>query len=295
MGEGSPDPTPTFVIVVDDGTIAGWVDADLVERHEWLQPGEVNCGYHVFAEHRGRGLATRAIQLLGSHLARTAPDVHTVTLLIDTGNDGSLGVARRAGFVEAPAPKEGQRYFTKPVPPRTYTDGVVTIRPPTVDDAEAHTANIDDVQIDWLWLAGQREDWESKTPDEQLAHQRRFLERTAAEWGRGPTWWFCIDVDGVCIGHVDANLANPYVPAGEANVSYSMAPDHRGKGYVTRAVRLVVQFVRDHTAAREAHIGVDHRNEASLRVAAAVGAREIGRYTDAEGHLMVRHVLAITR
>jgi len=89
MGEGSPEPNPTFLITTaDSGGVAGWVDADLVERHDWLAPGEVNCGYNVFAPHRGLGLATRGTMLLLHHLA-LATDVAVATLLIDDGNDAS--------------------------------------------------------------------------------------------------------------------------------------------------------------------------------------------------------------
>ncbi len=39
----------------------------------------------------------------------------------------------------------------RPVPPVSYTDGVVTIRPQRVDDIDRHMEAIDDDQIDWLW------------------------------------------------------------------------------------------------------------------------------------------------
>ena len=294
MGEGAPDPRPTFVIVVDDD-IVGWVDADLVERHDWLEPGEVNCGYHVFAAHRGRGLATRALQLLGSHLARTEPGVHTMTLLIDEGNDASLGVARRCGFTERPAPKNAQRSFAKPVPPLTYTDGVVTIRPHTEDDAAADLAVTDADQLRWLWRPEWREDWARKTDAEKLAHKQMNMRDNMAVFATGPRWPFAIEVDGELVGYVDCDLHNDGVPPGEANISYSIGPQARGKGHVSRAVGLVLRFLSEHTGAREAHIGVDAENEASLRVARAVGAVERYRKVDERGATMVRHVIAITR
>ena len=100
---------------------------------------------------------------------------------------------------------------------------------------------------------------------------------------------------GEYVGHVDADLANPHVAPGDANVSYSMAPTHRGNGYVSRAVRLVLRFIAEHTGAQEAHLVVHPDNAASLRVARAVGAPEVERYVDHQGTTMVRHVVAITR
>lgn len=112
LGPGSPTPAPVACIVVD-GAIVGWVDSDEEQHHDWLEPGEVNVGYHVFAPHRGNGYATRAVELLMQHLA-TATDKHTATLLIDAQNEASLGVAYRAGFVHAHDVND-QRYFKRPL------------------------------------------------------------------------------------------------------------------------------------------------------------------------------------
>ena len=97
MGPGADHPQPTACIEVE-GEVVGWVDYDQDGDRHWLGPGEVNVGYHVFAEHRGKGYATRAVELLVRYLA-AATDHHTATLLIDRDNARSLAVARRAGFV----------------------------------------------------------------------------------------------------------------------------------------------------------------------------------------------------
>jgi RimJ/RimL family protein N-acetyltransferase len=91
------------------------------------------------------------------------------------------------------------------------------------------------------------------------------------------------------VGHVVCDLANEHVPLGEANSSYTIWPEHRGRGYAARATRLLVEFLCDHTGARELHVLVDPDNEASLRVARALGAVEVERT-----HL-VRHVLPLVR
>ncbi len=134
------------------------------------------------------------------------------------------------------------------------------------------------------------------TPGERRDHARRGLERTAAAWGRGPKWVFFADTgDDDYVVYLDCDLANDHVPAGEANVSYSAHPAHRGRGYVSRAVRLAVEFLREHTAAREVHLVIDAENEPSLRVARAVGATESERWTNEQGRTMIRHVSAIER
>jgi RimJ/RimL family protein N-acetyltransferase len=268
MGPGSPEPEPTFCVCVDDAVI-GWVDADGPGAHEWLTDDELNLGYALHPEHRGKGYATRAVMLLLHHLS-VAPPASTATLAIDFDNEWSQAIAERCGFTRVDdLPKS--TLWKKPVPPLTYTDGVVTIRPHTVDDAEADLAVTDDDQIRWMWLEGWREQWEAKDDAEKLEHKRGNMRDNIAAFATGPKWPFAIVVDGQLVGMVDCDLANPDVPHGEANVSYSIGPEHRGRGHVSRAVRLVLRFLEEHTGAREAHIRVDPANEASLRVLRAVG------------------------
>lgn len=241
LGPGSDSPEPVGCIVVD-GAVVGWVDHD--DERSWLEPGEVNLGYNVFADHRGRGIATRAVRLLVHHLAVDTRD-RVATVLIDPQNARSLALARRAGFSEW-SDLDGNPYGKRPVPPLSYSDGVVTIR--------------------------------------------RHEESDHA-FGSGPKWTFAVDTaDTPYVADVDCDLANPHVPAGEANISFAAHPAHRGRGHVARAVRLALRFLGDHTGAREAHLVVDIDNTASLRVAAAVGAVEVGR-ADRDGRTMVDHVV----
>jgi RimJ/RimL family protein N-acetyltransferase len=296
FGPGDPEPAPTACVVVD-GRIVGWVDADADQA--WLGPGEVNVGYGLFAVHRGQGHATRAVHLLLHRLA-LAGAAHSATLLIAPRNRRSLAVARRTGFARAGsiASVPGELCFRRPVPPLWYGDGVVRIRRQRASDVDMHLAGIDDQQIDWLWLPGQRRLWEAMTPEEQRAHTLAGLVANRRAFGRGPKWVFSVDdvARGIdYVAYVDANLANDSVPRGEANIAYSVHPDHRGRGLVTRAVRLLLRFLGDHTGARRAHIVVDDRNIPSLRVAAAVGARPVDRWTSPHGAPMTRHVLAVPR
>jgi RimJ/RimL family protein N-acetyltransferase len=91
------------------------------------------------------------------------------------------------------------------------------------------------------------------------------------------------------------DLANDKVPLGQANISYSAHPTHRGHGYVSGAVRLAVQFLEESTAATEAHIIVDSESLASLRVVSSVGAMPTETWTNEQGRTMIRHVLPLPR
>lgn len=63
---------------------------------DWLDAGEVNIGYNVFAPHHRRGYASRAIRLLLEYLGHATP-YSTATLLINSENVGSLAVAAKPG------------------------------------------------------------------------------------------------------------------------------------------------------------------------------------------------------
>jgi RimJ/RimL family protein N-acetyltransferase len=297
LGQGSSAPQPTAAIVVDD-RVVGWVDHDA--DGAWLRAGEVNVGYNVFAPHRGKGHATRAVQLLMHHLARDT-DHRRATLRIDPGNESSLAVAARTGFVAtgvvADGPTAGQLAFFRDVPPLTYSDGVVVLRRQHPEDIDADLEAKDDAQITWMWGPGEREAWLAMTPERQRSHALRGLVANHAAFGGCPKWTFAVDLAGGphAVAYVDVDLANEHVPRGEANIAYSTHPAHRRRGHARRAVLLVLEFLREHTAARTAHVLVDAGNAASLRVARAAGAVETERWSDARGRPMVRHVIALPR
>ena len=291
LGPGADEPSPTACIEAG-GKVVGWVDYD--DDRAWLTPGEVNVGYNVFAPYRQRGYATRAVQLLMHHMA-VATNQQAASLLIRPDNHASRAVAAKTGFGRL-GDVEGSAYFGKPVPPLSYTDGVVTVRPPRISDLDADLDAKDEEQIHWLWLPGQREAWEAMSPDEQRAHAARGLVERISGFGSGPKWTFSVDSpDTAYVAYIDCDLANEHVQAGEANISYSCHPDHRGRGYVSRAVRLVMRFLADHTGCRQAHILVDSENVTSLRVPAAVGMGETARWVTEAGRTMIRHVKTLER
>ena len=277
---------PVAAIVSGD-VIAGWVSYD----GEWdrLAPGEGLVRYDMRARSFGHDQAFRALQLLLHHLA-TRSDYRTTVLRVPPGDPGARALATAAGFTCGPG-AGGDGVLKRPVPPVRYTDGVVTIRRQRPDDIDRHLEAIDNVQIDWLWEPGDRQKWEALTPAQQRARNMQHLRTCHESFGTGPKWTFSADsASATYVAYVDCDLANDHVPPGEANIAYTAHPAHRGRGNVSRAVRLIMQFLRDHTGAHTAHIVVDARNTASLRVPPAVRAVESERWQDKYGRTMIRHV-----
>jgi len=215
----------------------------------------------------------------------------TGTLLIAPDNARSLALASRARFASH-GDLDGNPYFKRSVPRLTYTDGVVTIRRRTMDDVDTELTMIDDVQLEWLWSAERRRSWEADSMPNRRVQVRDRLRAEVAAFGAGPNWMFSVDTAEVHgVAQVDCDVANRHAPPGVANIAYASHPHHRGRGHVTLAVRLVLQFARDHTGARVAHFVIDDANLASRRVADAVGARPIEHWIDDDGRPTTRFAL----
>lgn len=75
-----------------DGTVVGGVEAR--DRGE----GRAYLSFQVFAPHRRRGYATRAVRLVCTHALAAMP-VTQLVIITDHDNAASRGVAEAAGFV----------------------------------------------------------------------------------------------------------------------------------------------------------------------------------------------------
>lgn len=139
---------------------------------------------------------------------------------------------------------------------RPLTDGVVTIRPATDADTPALVAGRDEVS-------------------------RRFL----GEGDPNPSPVACIvlgdDADGEIVGWVDHDHDRSWLADDEVNVGYCVFPEHRGHGYATRAVRLLLHHLAADTDWAVATLLIDRQNERSLALAARAGFQ---RVADLDGH-----------
>lgn len=81
----------------------------------------------------------------------------------------------------------------------------------------------------------------------------------------------CIVVDGEIVGWVDSDPQNPRLREGETNLGYSVFAPHRGSGYATDAVILMMQWLKSEGDLHTATMMIDRENRASLRVAEKAG------------------------
>ena len=149
-------------------------------------------------------------------------------------------------------------------PDPTLSDGVVALRPFRAEDAPAITAACQDPEIRrWIPLI--------PVPYAE-ADARRFILLTLQAWHDGTGYEFAI-VDAATdryIGSAGLHLGpNPRRHA----VGYLIAPQARGHGYATRAVRLITRWGFEQLGIERLALWTLPGNTASQRVAEKAGFR----------------------
>ncbi|WP_418961171.1 GNAT family N-acetyltransferase [Streptomyces tritici] len=142
------------------------------------------------------------------------------------------------------------------------SDGVVTLSPLHLADAEAHLSGEDEPLVRWLnGGPGTRKGVE--------AYIRHCQEQWAAA---GPLRAFGIRVGAVeaLAGTVDLRFAPEGLAPGQVNVSYGLYPSWTGRGLATRAVVLASRYAAA-DGGQEAVIQVDPEIRASVAVAGRAG------------------------
>jgi RimJ/RimL family protein N-acetyltransferase len=141
------------------------------------------------------------------------------------------------------------------------TDGTILLRPFRPEDAKAHLAGEDIEQV--RWLSGGRA---------SMAGVLAWIHSSQLHWqAGGPVFNLAITNahSGTLLGMVEANTDHRRIIGlreGDANISYGLYPAARSRGYATRAVVLVMEFLQSR-GLRRAVIRVDPRNTTSSRVA----------------------------
>ena len=157
------------------------------------------------------------------------------------------------------------------------TDGVVVLRPVTMDDVDDWLAGEDAEQIRWFEAPG-------PAPRENVV---AAVERWTAGWAEDGDVRHLAVTDaetGALAGGVELRALSP----GLANLSYLVFPPFRRRGLAVRACRLLVTWGRDHLGLRSVEITVLEGNAASVAVAERLGAVPAGtRPSDAGGTFLV--------
>lgn len=151
-----------------------------------------------------------------------------------------------------------------PDPP--LQDGTILLRPWRDDDATAIARACNDPEMQrWLPLPSPYTE----------ADARAYLDRVGAAWAEGTRAAFAIAdlTDGRLLGAIGLHLK----PARVAAIGYWAAPEARGRGYTTRALRLLARWGFEELQLARVQLTTDPHNVASQRVAERAGFRREAR------------------
>lgn len=163
---------------------------------------------------------------------------------------------------------------------REFSDGVLTIKPYRIEDAQTQLDNEDEEH--WKWLSG---------GVSTLEGIQQWIEKNEKYWEEGgPVFAFAIweKESNQLVGMVETNLDNSRlegVEIDEANISYGIYPKMRGKGYAIRAVKLIEEFLRKKGIKRGV-IRVEKENEKSVNVALRSNFVKRGSVETKDNHIL---------
>jgi RimJ/RimL family protein N-acetyltransferase len=109
-------------------------------------------------------------------------------------------------------------------------------------------------------------------PDQTLQDVEKFIERTLAGWGQGTSaaWVIVLRPENVLLGMIDLRLE------GEANLGYVLARPYWNQGFMTEAVRAVVDWALGQERIHRVWAVCEVENLASARVLEKAGFQREG-------------------
>ncbi|SBS31047.1 Acetyltransferase (GNAT) family protein [Marinomonas spartinae] len=140
------------------------------------------------------------------------------------------------------------------------TDGLLTIIPTVSEHCEAFFAEQqDDVAVFW-----------SIFPVRSYTEVKHYCQEARLNniLGVGITASVIENSSQQVVGRVHLR---PVVPPKVADVGYGIFPEHRGKGYATKALNLFTQWIFSEAGYVRIELGIKEGNEASERVAKSCG------------------------
>jgi RimJ/RimL family protein N-acetyltransferase len=244
-------------------------------------------GYWIAPPAQGRGYAAEAARTLAEWAL--AHDVGRVQIFCAVPNLGSAGAALAAGFTfeaihrraeRTPSGPMDRAVFARlatdsgapvsPVRPRLkpgeLSDGVIALRVIEPGDAAQLLAEAQD---------GEARRWaftDTVSPADEFV---RVAARSGLEWLVTPMGRLAIvDVaSGQFAGTMQLRMSGP---PQLANVGYGIQAAFRGRGYTSRALRLLSAWVFAHTDIHRLELGAKAANIASQRAATNAGFHEEG-------------------
>jgi RimJ/RimL family protein N-acetyltransferase len=146
------------------------------------------------------------------------------------------------------------------------TDGVITLRPPRADDAEALYRECQDPEI---------ARWTGVPSPYERHHAEQYLARCVEDEAAGKTRAFvAVDAEDRILASISVMELDKGQGYGE--IGYWVAKDARGKGVASRAVTLLRDWCASELRLEQIELLIHESNQASRRVAESTGFLETG-------------------
>ncbi|WP_214410960.1 GNAT family N-acetyltransferase [Sphaerisporangium fuscum] len=268
--------------VIADAATGDWLGNIGLKPLDVRGVGEI--GYLLAPWARGRGVASRAARALTEWAF--SQGVPRVELVAAVENVASQRVAMAAGFQREGVQRgvdphrdggrgdvvgfarlasdsgEPQRPYLPDLPGGELTDGVVRLSPITPADAEA-----------FLEISNEPDVVRYRVPQEPFTREAA-LERcrlTGMRWLAGES--VALGVRDAATGEFagDIQLFNISPLLGQGMIGYGLGSRFRGRGFMTRAVNLLAEWVFTATPLHRLIAGTDPANTASHRVLERAG------------------------
>ncbi|ROP37894.1 aminoglycoside 6'-N-acetyltransferase [Saccharothrix texasensis] len=147
---------------------------------------------------------------------------------------------------------------------RLTTERLV-LRPFTAADAPAFAAYRSEPDV------ARYQGWEAPF---SLAQAEEFVRDVAAADPTAPGWYqFAVEAGGVLVGDVGVGL---HENRRQADIGYTLATAHQGRGYAAEAVRRVVAYLFEVRGLHRVAAECDARNVRSARLLTRLGFRQEG-------------------
>lgn len=163
---------------------------------------------------------------------------------------------------------------------KVLNDGVIAIRLFRLEDAEAHLRGEDEELVKWL-----NEDKRST-----IESVRNWITEGQRYWQEGgPRLTFAVETltDHTLVGMVESNTDFKNIEGlieGDANISYGLYPNARGKGYATRAAALMLDFLKQ-KGVKRAVLRIHPDNKDSLKLPERMGFKKQGTITTSKNEI----------
>jgi ribosomal-protein-alanine N-acetyltransferase len=145
----------------------------------------------------------------------------------------------------------------------SLSDGVIELAPWRLGDASVLRAfDHDPDHMRWFDQPAPSED-----PGERQMHEEGVIRRWWREWGDGTSLTFVIRAGDESVGEADLQPRPPIA----ANIAYAVAPEHRRRGFASRAVRLLAVEGLTRFGFHRIELIADVDNVVSRRVAEQAG------------------------